>query len=281
MDPYQVLGVSRDASDDEIKTAYRKLSRKYHPDANIGKPDAAAAEEKFKQVSQAYEEVMKMRSEGYGYNPGGGSGSGYGRNGYGSDPFSSRTGYGSGGSYGSFNSYGTYGGRNSSYSYGNYQGSRTRTTFGTSAFDNGPFNNQGMLRFNLSFISTDGLGDDAVLYEDAIRHMNQNHFSEARDCLARARIKTPSWYFLSALANLGLGDIMTAKHLATTAYNQEPDNPEFWKLMKYFNSADEEYESYRSYYKKKHTVPIADIVMIGACIGLNVCTRGNLIFFCL
>ena len=58
-DPYSVLGVSRDASDDEIKKAYRKLSRKYHPDANINNPNKAQAEEKFKEVQQAYEQIMK------------------------------------------------------------------------------------------------------------------------------------------------------------------------------------------------------------------------------
>jgi molecular chaperone DnaJ len=51
-DPYEVLGVSRSASADEIKSAYRKLARKYHPDVNQGDP---SAEEKFKEVSGAYE----------------------------------------------------------------------------------------------------------------------------------------------------------------------------------------------------------------------------------
>ena len=57
-DPYSVLGISRDASDEEIKKAYRKLSRKYHPDANINNPNKAQAEEKFKEVQQAYEQIM-------------------------------------------------------------------------------------------------------------------------------------------------------------------------------------------------------------------------------
>ena len=64
IDPYQVLGISRGTSDDEVKKAYRALSRKYHPDANVNNPNKEQAEEKFKQVQQAYDQIMKERQQG-------------------------------------------------------------------------------------------------------------------------------------------------------------------------------------------------------------------------
>ena len=81
-DPYQVLGVSRDATEEEIKKAYKKLSRKYHPDANINNPNKDQAEEKFKEIQQAYQQIMKERTEGYSgsssYGPGSSRGGYYG-----------------------------------------------------------------------------------------------------------------------------------------------------------------------------------------------------------
>lgn len=76
MNPYEVLGISSNATDEEIKSKYRELSRKYHPDANIGKPNQKELEEKFKEVQQAYNAIMDERQGKSVY------GNSYGFNGY-------------------------------------------------------------------------------------------------------------------------------------------------------------------------------------------------------
>ena len=58
-DPYQVLGVSRDASEQEVTAAYRKLAKKYHPDLN---PGDASAQKKMAEVNVAYEEIKSGRA---------------------------------------------------------------------------------------------------------------------------------------------------------------------------------------------------------------------------
>lgn len=67
MNPYEVLGVSRNASIDEIKKAYKELSRKYHPDSYVGNPLSSLAEEKFKQVQEAYDAIMKEKNGDFNY----------------------------------------------------------------------------------------------------------------------------------------------------------------------------------------------------------------------
>ncbi len=68
-DPYSVLGVKQNASDEEIKRAYREMARKYHPDNYQDNPLSDLAEEKMKEINRAYDAITKMRgggSNGYG-----------------------------------------------------------------------------------------------------------------------------------------------------------------------------------------------------------------------
>ena len=160
-DPYSVLGVSRDASDDEIKKAYRKLSRKYHPDANINNPNKAQAEEKFKEVQQAYEQIMKERE------------------------------YGSSGNY---NSYGGFGG------------------FGTQ--DQNTYQDE-----------------EAVRRQAAANYINSRHYKEAMNVLSSLQQRNGQWYYLSAMANMGLGNNVNALNDARSAVNMEPDNMQYRMLL--------------------------------------------------
>ena len=65
-DPYEVLGVSPDAGNDEVKRAYRDLARKYHPDNYINNPLADLAEEKMKEINEAYDAITRERTVGSG-----------------------------------------------------------------------------------------------------------------------------------------------------------------------------------------------------------------------
>lgn len=186
-DPYQVLGVARSAGDDEIKRAYRNLSRKYHPDANVNNPDAASAEEKFKEVQQAYEQIMREREQGYTGGAGGYGGTGgYGPNG---NPF------GGFGGFGPFGGFGSFGG-----GYGNAGG------------------------------TYQGTDEYSMHLNAAQNYIAGGHYREALNVLSGLGERTARWYFLSAMANSGLGNNVTALEHAKKAVQMEPNNLQYQSL---------------------------------------------------
>lgn len=218
-DPYQVLGVSSGASDDEVKKAYRALSRKYHPDANVNNPNRAEAEEKFKQVQSAYDDVMRMRS---------GHGGGYGQ----------QSGYGSQSSYGS--GYGS----GSSYGYRDSRG-YSRSPFEDFGFGFGPFGFGGTRQ---TYRDTSSGGP--VEFQAARNYINAGHYQEALNCLNRVEsgFRVAEWYYLRAIANSGLGNQMNAMEDARTAANLEPNNMEYRSLYQNLQSGRSYYNNMSSEY---------------------------------
>lgn len=151
-DPYQVLGVSPSATEDEIKKAYRSLSRKYHPDANINNPNKEAAEEKFKEIQQAYQQIMKERTEG----PSGQS-------------------YGDFGGFGGFGGFGDFNGSGTGYEENNHlraAGNYVRNGYYKEArtvLDDIPENGRNARWYYYSALAHAGLGNQIAAMEHARR----------------------------------------------------------------------------------------------------------------
>ena len=169
-DPYSILGVSRDASDEEIKKAYRKLSRKYHPDANINNPNKDQAEEKFKEIQQASDQSMKERE------------------------YSSSGNYGYGGNtgYGGFGGFGGYGGSQSNSGYQD---------------------------------------EEDIRRQAASNYVQSGHYQEAMNVLSSLKERNAQWYYLSAVANMGLGNNVNAMNHIREAVRLEPDNMQYRMML--------------------------------------------------
>ncbi len=172
-DPYKVLGVSPGASDDEIKQAYRRLAKQYHPDRNPGDPVAA---KKMQEINAAYEQIKNPDAYKRTAHSGGSYG-GYG--GYGYDPF--------GGAW-----------QQQSYSGDQYQ-------------------------------------------QAAYRYIRFGRYQEALNVLSGAQQKDARWYYLSALANDGLGNQVTALEHIKRAISMEPDNAEYLQTLEDIQSGGAAY----------------------------------------
>lgn len=169
-DPYKVLGVSPDASDEEIKSAYRRLAKQYHPDRNPGDAEAA---KKMQQVNDAYDRIKNpekaRQNRGYG--------------GYSNQSYEQPTG--------------------NQYAQAAYQ----------------------YIRFGR--------------YREALNVLNSTQERNAR------------WYYLSALANDGLGNQVTALEHIRRAVSMEPGNPTYLELLSQIENGGAAYRrqagSYRGF----------------------------------
>ncbi len=186
-DPYQVLGVSREASQDEIKKAYRKLALQYHPDRNNGSKEA---EEKMKEINEAYAMLTDPN-----YKPNNAAHAG-GGGGYGNP-------------YGSWDPFGGFGG-------GAYQGGWQQA-----AYDNEP-----------------------AELKAARNYVMNGYYQQALNVLNGMSARPAEWYYLSAQANMGVGNRVTAREHARQAVAMDPDNFQYHMLLQQIESGGQAYRAH-------------------------------------
>ena len=212
-DPYKVLGLTPDASDDDVKRAYRRLAKKYHPDLNPGDQEAAR---KMQEVNAAYEQIKNPEKFA-------GSQSG----GYGS--------YG-GGYYDPFGGY--------------------RQQQSASASQNGDQYQQA-----------------------AYNYIRFGRYQEALNTLQNCEDRNARWYYLSALANNGVGNQVTALEHIRKAVSMDPDNMEYLNALNHIEHGGSAYRQQAGNFRgfTMGGDPCTNLCM---CYLVNLFCCGGRGFFC-
>ncbi len=234
-DPFAVLGVSPSATEDEIKSAYRKLAKKYHPDLN---PGDKAAEQKMREVNEAYTQALQIKKGGgsspFGSSYGSSSGSSY------SNPYGS--------SYGNPFGYGNTSGGQSSGNHYEYRyeerQQQTGNPFGAYGFD--PFSaffGGASPNREAGFTSRSYVNPDLRSAADMIR---ARQYTEAMQLLNRVPNHDADWHALYARADLGLGNRISALDHARSAVRMAPDDVEYRQLLSTVESGRQIYQQTRS-----------------------------------
>ena len=197
-DPYQVLGVSRDATDEEIKKAYRQLAKKYHPDLHPGDQEAA---KQMQRINAAYEQIKNPDQSASGY-------ADY-------DPFR-----------------------------GYWQESQSQQ------------------------------GEAQRYHQAAWQYILYHRYQEALNALSGVSDKDARWYYLSALANHGLGNQVVALEHIRRAVSMDPGNMEYLKALKAMENGSARYQGQAQSYKgfRMGGSPCASLLL---CWILNFCCCGR------
>lgn len=231
-DPYKVLGVSPDASDDEIKKAYRELAKKYHPDRNPGDENAA---KRMNEINAAYDAIKSgaaQQQSAYGQYGQGGAG----RQQYGYQQYEN--------AWSGFDPFGAWG-----QGYGQWNGTRQQT--------------------------------ERSEYTAAKNYIRNGMYKEALNALSGVPVpeRDGKWYYLSAGANMYMGNKIAALDAAKKAVEIDPGNEEYRRLLEQLQSGGDFYDNYTVHYRSGIS---PDRLCMAMCVA-NACLGpmcGGRVFCC-
>ncbi|MBQ3510335.1 MAG: DnaJ domain-containing protein [Peptococcaceae bacterium] len=212
--PHQVLGVSQNATQDEIKKAYRQKTKLYHPDLH---PDDPGAARKMGEINEAYDMLMNpekyaaRKAQQQGYRPSGGysqQSSQTGQQGYGGGQYQ-YGGYGQNGTAGDFTFEDLFG-------FGSWQESQRVTE----------------------------LPNDTPFVRTIVQDINYQRYQRALQKLMQipGAERNSRWYYLAAVANRGQGNTVQAYEQIQRAVQMEPGNMTYQRLLRQFQQQQQTYQ---------------------------------------
>ena len=248
-EPHKILGVSENATQDEIKKAYRQMAKKYHPDLNPGDENAA---KKMNEINEAYD--MLMNPEKYSAQRAQSSYGGYNPSGY--------------------NPYGQQNGSYRTYTYGNGPfGGWTYTNVDFEDFFGGSYSNSNSDFYNIEVEETDSYD-----FRKAIMEIANRKFNDALNSLARvpSYARKARWHYINAVANYGAGNTVQASADIQKAVNEDPGNQKYRAAYQQINRSSQTYQrNARTYHSN-----LGGIGSLCCSMALSQILCGNPCFFC-
>ena len=217
-DPYKVLGIPRDASKEEIKRAYRKMGKKYHPDLNPNNPEA---EKKMVEINEAYDMLSNPEKYQNRTTSQRNTSQTYGNQSYQRNPYENTSNQGM------------------EREYGEFWGFDFEDLFG--------FGTRNQSSYKQNYQAT-----DTEQFRQIVDFINMKRYDYANQILQKvvSSERSARWYYLSALTNQGLGNQIRAMEDIKCALQMEPDNVSYKQLYGELNRSSSTYQDVGKEFQK-------------------------------